>query len=124
MLEKATDPYIALLSYRTTPLANGYSPAELLMNRKLRSTVPMITKQYMPKVPCRSQLQCKEQLYQDEQKKGLMHVTELVSYYHCNRGTQYGFQNSKGVLRSSPKWHHVRTQYKLQWEVLGGIEDI
>ena len=51
MLEKATDPYIGLLSYRTTPLANGYSPAELLMNRKLRSTVPMITKQYIPKVP-------------------------------------------------------------------------
>ena len=63
MLEKATDPYIALLSYRTTPLANGYSPGELLMNRKLRPTVPMIAKQYMPKVPCCSQLQYKEQLY-------------------------------------------------------------
>ena len=28
MLEKATDHYIGLLSYRTTPLANSYSPAE------------------------------------------------------------------------------------------------
>ena len=28
MLNKATDPYLALLSYWTTPLANGYSPAE------------------------------------------------------------------------------------------------
>ena len=69
MLEKATDSYIGLLSYRTTPLANGYSPAELLMNRKLRSTVPIITKQYIPKVPCRSQLQYKEQLYREEQKR-------------------------------------------------------
>ena len=69
MLEKAIDPYIGLLSYRTTPLANGYSPVELLMNRKLRSTVPMITKQYIPKVPCRSQLQYKEQLYREEQKR-------------------------------------------------------
>ena len=69
MLEKATDSYIGLLYYRTTPLANGYSPAELLMNRKLRSTVPMITKQYIPKVPCRSQLQYKEQLYREEQKR-------------------------------------------------------
>ena len=117
MLEKATDPYIALLSYRTTPLANGYSPAELLMNRKLRSTVPMITKQYMPKVPCRSQLQYKEQLYRDEQKR-------RFNTRHRACELQYGFQNSKGVLRSSPKWHHVRTQCKLQREVIGGIEDI
>lgn len=27
---------------RATPLANGYSPAELLMGRKLRTTVPVI----------------------------------------------------------------------------------
>jgi hypothetical protein len=28
---------IALLSYRATPLANGYSPAELFMGRKLQT---------------------------------------------------------------------------------------
>ena len=32
ILEKAKDPYVSLLSYRSTPLANGYSPAELLAN--------------------------------------------------------------------------------------------
>ena len=34
MLKKSDDPYIALLSYRATPLANGHSPTELLMCRK------------------------------------------------------------------------------------------
>ena len=35
LLKKASDPYLALLSYRTTPLHHGYSPSELLMCRKL-----------------------------------------------------------------------------------------
>ena len=37
LLEKSDDPYVALMSYRSTPLENGYSPAELLMGRKLRT---------------------------------------------------------------------------------------
>ena len=44
LLKKATDsksdPYLALLSYRTAPLECGLFPAELLMNRKLRTTLP------------------------------------------------------------------------------------
>ena len=63
MLEKAKDPYMSLLSYRLTPLANGYSPAKLLMNCNLRSTVPMITEQYIPKIPPRLELQQEEQLH-------------------------------------------------------------
>ena len=47
MLNKATDPYLGLLSYWATPLANGYSPVELLMGRKLRSTIPMIPELYI-----------------------------------------------------------------------------
>jgi hypothetical protein len=38
MLKKSDDPYIALLSYRATPLDNGHSPAELLMGRKLQKS--------------------------------------------------------------------------------------
>ena len=36
------DQYETLLAYRSTPLSNGYSPAELLMGRKLRTTVPVV----------------------------------------------------------------------------------
>ena len=39
------DPYLALLSYRNTPLLNGYSPAQMLMGRRLRTTVPVIPEQ-------------------------------------------------------------------------------
>ena len=41
------DPYLAMLAYRTTPLQNGYSPAELLMSR-LRSTVPQLPENLKP----------------------------------------------------------------------------
>jgi hypothetical protein len=41
MMLKKSDPYIALLSYRATPLANENSPAELLMGRKLQTLLPI-----------------------------------------------------------------------------------
>ena len=41
LLTKSRDPYETLLAYRTTPLANRYSPAALLMGRKLRTGIPV-----------------------------------------------------------------------------------
>ncbi|XP_036341596.1 uncharacterized protein K02A2.6-like [Rhagoletis pomonella] len=38
--EKGTDPYTALLHYRTTPKDDLSSPSELLMSRKLRTKLP------------------------------------------------------------------------------------
>ena len=45
------DLQAALLSYRATPLANGYSPAELLMSCKLRTKVPIVQANLTAKVP-------------------------------------------------------------------------
>ena len=45
LLLKNQDPYLAMLTYRATPLENGYSPTELLMGRNLRTTLPQTTKQ-------------------------------------------------------------------------------
>uniref|UniRef100_A0A3Q0SUC5 Integrase catalytic domain-containing protein n=1 Tax=Amphilophus citrinellus TaxID=61819 RepID=A0A3Q0SUC5_AMPCI len=62
LLKKArvskADPYLALLSYRTTSLECGASPAELLMCCKLRTTLPHIPThsdyKYNNKVPDKS----------------------------------------------------------------------
>lgn len=39
-LKKTGDSYVPLQAYRSTPLGNGYSPAELLMGRRLRISLP------------------------------------------------------------------------------------
>ena len=51
LLVKNKDPYLAMLAYRSTPLENGYSPAELLMGRRIRTTIPVITKQLFQSCP-------------------------------------------------------------------------
>ena len=42
VVTKSEDQYETLLAYRATPSSNCYSPAELLMGRKLRTTVPVV----------------------------------------------------------------------------------
>ena len=44
LLRKEEDPFLALLNYRSTPLECGKSPAELLMNRKIRNRIPVFRK--------------------------------------------------------------------------------
>ena len=51
MLMKEKDPYLALLAYRTSPQLGQYSPAELLMGRRLRTTVVTHPDDLVPKLP-------------------------------------------------------------------------
>ena len=43
------DPLLGILEYRTTPLEAGYSPAQLLQGRQLRTTLPTLPRQLEPK---------------------------------------------------------------------------
>ena len=78
MWKKTSDPCLALLSYRATPLQNGYSPAELL-SRKLRTTVPIIEQERVPKVP--EQAVVKEM---ESQVKGL----QKINFDHRHRAVE------------------------------------
>ena len=70
LLKKSDDPYLALLIYRSTPLPNAtYSPAELLMSRKLRTNLPILNRDLKPKVPSYSTLKVKECNRKEQLKK-------------------------------------------------------
>ena len=61
LLKKEGDLYLALLSYRSTPLKCGFSPSELLMARKLRTNVPITRESLKPAVPDLTVLREKEE---------------------------------------------------------------
>ena len=42
LLKKNSDPYLGLMIYRSTPQSNGFSPDELLFNRRIRTTLPSV----------------------------------------------------------------------------------
>jgi hypothetical protein len=51
--EDNSDPRIGFLEYRSTPLVDigNYSPAQLALSRQLRSVLPTVTENLIPKVP-------------------------------------------------------------------------
>ncbi|KHJ39898.1 hypothetical protein D918_10057 [Trichuris suis] len=49
MMEKCDDIRLALLAYMTTPMALGFSPAELLFDRNLRTNVPVLPSSLLPR---------------------------------------------------------------------------
>ena len=51
ILNKCDDEYLALLTYRNTPLHNGYSPAQLSMGRRLKTRVPIHPEELMSRLP-------------------------------------------------------------------------
>ena len=63
------DSYKALIVYHSTPLQNDYSPSELLMNRKLRTPLPIIESQLVSCVPDYSVIQHKEAQYKTTSRK-------------------------------------------------------
>ena len=74
LLSKSSDPYSALLAYRSTPLPwCGYSPGELLMGRKIRSEIPQHPSTFIPEWSYLPDFQRKDCELKDRQKTDYDH---------------------------------------------------
>ncbi|UYV84093.1 K02A2.6-like [Cordylochernes scorpioides] len=87
-LKKGRDPYLSLLGYRTAPLENGYSPAELCMNRKLRTTVPISPVQLQSRIPDLENLEMREKNQRHKKKTHFDIHHRARELPHLDEGTR------------------------------------
>ena len=82
LLSKSADPYLALLSYRATPLPwCGLSPAELLMGRRLQTDIPQPKRVFIPDWPYLTSFCVKDEEQKRQQNGSMTGVTESN---HCH----------------------------------------
>jgi len=118
------DPYLAILDYRNTPLACGQSPAQLLMSRRLRSTLTTSGKQLSPRQTSRSfrqkrlEYKNKQKTYYDRLSKPLkpLDVGEAVRIYKNKL-----WKPAVVTKKVNPRSYIVRTEDGELTEGIGGI---
>ena len=70
LLQDSPDPYLALLSFRTTPILwCSFSPAQLLMGRQLRTDIPNPKNQLIPQWPYLQEFREKDDEYKAKQRR-------------------------------------------------------
>lgn len=94
LLKRNNDPYLGLLSYRNTKLQNGYSPAELLLGRRLRTTLPVPRHTLKPKLEMPG-LVDREERYRERMK-------ENFDRRHAARHMPLPTPNQSVIVKTSP----------------------
>ena len=109
------DPYLSILSYRNTPIDDLGSPAQLLMNRRSRSSLPITQTLLKPKVIGRKRVH--EKLSKKQRKQKYLYNKTRRDLSQLNQGDAIRIQRENkwepGVVTdraNTPRSYHVRTE--------------
>uniref|UniRef100_A0A147BIU1 RNA-directed DNA polymerase n=1 Tax=Ixodes ricinus TaxID=34613 RepID=A0A147BIU1_IXORI len=113
-MKKTDDVYRALQSYRATPLENGYSPAELLMGRRIRTSLPTVGSRLNPKTPYPDLLKNWEKQSRDKEKVNFdrRHGVHALKPLHIGQRVWVSDQRQTGHVTSpseAPRSYMVET---------------
>ena len=116
LLTKSDDPYEALLAYRATPLENGFSPVELCMGRRLRTTLPTTPSKLTPQWPELTKLREKEAKIKTEQTKDYNRRHAVKELSHLSPGDRVYIpdrkENAVVVAKTpEPRSYYLDTDY-------------
>lgn len=129
--ESGTDPYLALLQFRNTPRGNLPSPAQLLMSRSLRTQLPTITQNLIPRtvnfqeyVTTKEENKNKMKDYYDRNTKSLPELQEGDEVYFkkmpdspwvtgtvrskCDQPRSYTVEGSDGFIGRRNRQHILK----------------
>lgn len=95
IMNKRSDEYLALLTYRDTPLHNGYSPAQLSLGRKLRTRTPCHPDELLPQTPDYDQVKKKDREYRTKMKSYYDHRHRVVEREELSLGDRVWIPDMK-----------------------------
>ena len=124
LVQKAEDPYLALLAYCSTPLQNRYSPLELLMNIKLRGTVRIICHSRKPTILDHQHLTEVEQSLKQAQKRSFDQHHKIRELPTLHQEILYGFQTDREKEELKSKLTHAHMKFKVMEQRTGETEEI
>ena len=114
LLEKNADPYLAMLAYRSTPLENGHSPSQLLMGRRLRTTLPIAPEQLKPSVPKEKVVREKERKFKKRNKRNFDSRHKARELQPLQPGDTVWIPENKSngtiIEQSNPRSYNVRVE--------------
>ncbi|KAK0148358.1 hypothetical protein N1851_011319 [Merluccius polli] len=104
----------ALLSYRATPLESGYSPAQLLMGRQIRSTIPQLPTSLRPRWPNVNSYRKSEKQAKKKQQQcyNLRHRARPLHLLQPGQNVWLPRENKKGTViqhATTPRSYIIHT---------------
>jgi len=113
------DSTLAFMNYRATPLENGFSPAQLLFSRNIRTLVPVISRKLSPYIPQKENLIEKEEQVRERQKKFYNKRHRVEDLTQLKEGTRVWIKDVEKFAiviqeTTEPRSYLVRTEKEEQ----------